>query len=205
MSPAHAPCVPPHPTILEVVITEGGNLEYQDITPNPSDAYVCTERNSISHTARLYLSETLDAPVERFLSMHKMDLPLGFAQMHAKNTIATWEANDVDPGMRFFVKWIRPVTQLRSEWAIEQRILLNRPYDVDTIRDPMELRLDHKRYGREPSFPFRPYYPITVLENVENDIMHATIDCVSVYLKRVNGTITGTDKHTPSDSTRSFC
>ncbi|KAK3364705.1 hypothetical protein B0T25DRAFT_438119, partial [Lasiosphaeria hispida] len=91
----------------------------------------------------------------------------------------------------FFAKWTRPATQLWEQWAIEQRILLNRPYDVDTFRDPMELRLDHKRYEREPPVPSRPYYPITVLETPENEVVHATIECVSVYLKPTGGAIIG--------------
>lgn len=74
-------------------------------------------------------------------------------------------------------KWSRLVNQSARHWAIESMISKGTPYNINTFKDPKDLRLDHERYQRLPGV-FRPYCPIS---QMPAEIMqHAARERISI-------------------------
>jgi len=140
----------------------------------------------------LYLSEALPESAAQQSAALGFHVPSSFFSAHQKSTVAEWDVPFLDPETNIFAKWTSPATQLGKQWDIEQRIAANRPYDVDTVQDPSELRLNHLRYERDPPLPVRPYHPISSFEDGENDMVHATTECVSLHWEYNEGVKTGT-------------
>lgn len=149
-----------------------------------------SESSMTTHKARLFLSEFLDEQVEQSLKEVSLDLPPDFLEMHNRDAAAVWEPPP--PSVEsLFAKWATPVTQLRQQRDIEQRIDLGKPYDADTVRDPSELRLDHARYERIPPFPVRPCHPVSSLDSGQEVLSLALTECVSIHFNHVNGVAIG--------------
>ena len=122
--------------------------------------------------ARLYLIEGLTDDTNRQYNF-KLGVPQQFFDFHESNTIRCVDATVDQGACRFFAKWSRP----------ENRIKKGTPYSLDTVRDPLELRLDHERYKRYPGI-HRVYTPIS--ETVADGIHHAATECISCYWKHNN-------------------
>ena len=75
-------------------------------------------------------------------------------------------------------KWSRLVNQSARHWKIESMISKGTPYNVNTFKDPKDLRLDHERYRRVPGM-FRPYCPIS--QPPEGILLHAARESISIY------------------------
>ena len=93
----------------------------------------------------------------------------------------------------FFAKWHRYVRQKNRHWEIERRIAAGRPYNLDTVTDPINLRLDHEWYGRIPRV-YRPYDPIR--RTISGDRESAALECISFFWKQVGDGFVGTDSAT---------
>jgi len=142
--------------------------------------------------AEIYLSDSLNSESIDFLRKRGLDLPPDFLRLHDHDTIAAWDVPPIAT-TALFAKWMAPETQLREQWDIEQRIARNTPYNVDTIRDPSHLRLNHTRYERDPPLPARPYHPVTGLDLASKEIMQASTECVSICLQRAKGVMIGVE------------
>ena len=168
-------------SVLEVVITEDGSF-----TPQHSSL---AEDVGLEGGARLYLAEGLDESVTHLLATSPFPIPPTFLEVHTKNGTSPAETTE-HPSGHFTVKWRTPVTQTRSQWTVEQRIQSGRPYDVDTFRDPQDLRLNHTRYERRPAFLCRPYHPLSISDEGEK-LSQATLECVSTCFGHADGTLIG--------------
>lgn len=127
--------------------TDGSDKEY-GLLPLPR-----------STKARLLLLEGVSDRVKDIYCSSYIQIPHKFFSIHAGSAVPGVGA-EVRPGEGgFFAKWLRYVKQEHKHWKIETKIDDGRPYDINTLTDPHELRLDHERYSRQPR-AYRPYDPI---------------------------------------------
>ena len=89
-------------------------------------------------------------------------------------------------------KWSRLVNQSARHWKIESMISKGTPYNVDTFKDPKDLRLDHERYQRVPGV-FRPYCPISQMP--EGIMQHAARESISISWAHENPSSFGKIKY----------
>ncbi|KAF3184796.1 hypothetical protein TWF788_005047 [Orbilia oligospora] len=90
----------------------------------------------------------------------------------------------------FSLDWKRLVAQSKDQHEIEYRILSGKPYDLNTYRDPMDLSLNHKRYGHWPDSPYREYVFISPSED-DTFLYHAAKERVSLCFGSFGGLPTG--------------
>ncbi|GAB1310712.1 hypothetical protein MFIFM68171_00922 [Madurella fahalii] len=76
--------------------------------------------------------------------------------------------------------WWRFAPQDRHQNWIHRRILANRPYSINTIDDPMNLRLGHQRYSPVPRCQYRSYHLISFSRNGEQ-VYNAAQERMSLY------------------------
>jgi len=92
----------------------------------------------------------------------QLGIPNEFFTYHQSKSVRMRPVNITSGKHCLSAKWSRLVNQSARHWKIETRILKGTPYDVDTLKDPKDLRLDHERYKRVPGV-FRPYCPVSQL------------------------------------------
>jgi hypothetical protein len=91
----------------------------------------------------------------------------------------------------FFGKWPRRVFQNRDQWDIEDRIAKGRPYNLDMIVDPKDIRIDHDRYERPPGIR-RPYSSLEATPNLDKEYRRQALeDCISIFYKKVDNGLIG--------------
>ncbi|KAH0538038.1 hypothetical protein FGG08_005350 [Glutinoglossum americanum] len=107
-------------------------------------------------TVRLYLVEGTKEPIIKEI-MEVPDIGVGkeFFHFHDLNDFTS----DHLEFRKCFIKWPRCVEQTPRQWKIEARIAMKRPWDLDNIVDPHELRQDHDRYS-DVERVYRPYAPL---------------------------------------------
>lgn len=184
--------------VREISISRGGGIRTNSqsdlssllLPPDPSKLYARIFVVQGSEDLQNELSAWIEVEPEQrrqFLLAHLSD-----------NEDAQRELSRDDHNI-FFMNWVRLARQGREEYEIERRIVARRPYDVDTTSDPSHLHLNHKRYYRWPSRPWRPYEIIAASENAQV-LYHAVKECISVYSEDKGGVFTGAtqpSKHPP--------
>jgi hypothetical protein len=175
-----------HVRVVEVTVTQGVQLSPhelnidQDFASKPFTGVKDDEPAAI-----LYLAE-LDESMKQSFQQHKWPIPDSFMNAHL-NGCSTIIPNFHDDAstQAFHFTWITPAMQTKDQGTIAQRISVGKPYDIDTIRDPHDLRLDHTRFDTSP-LPHRPYHPISVSDGGDSPIEHAAFECVSIYSTKIN-------------------
>lgn len=107
----------------------------------------------------------------------QLGVPQEFFAYHNSESVRTRLIDTTISKHCLSAKWSRLVNQSAGHWKIESMISKGTPYNVDTFKDPMELRLDHERYQRVPGV-FRSYYPISQIS--EKILEHAARESISI-------------------------
>ncbi|KAK6540682.1 hypothetical protein TWF694_008075 [Orbilia ellipsospora] len=87
-----------------------------------------------------------------------------------------------------FLSWHRLVAQSKAQYEIGKRIV-TKPYDIDTIADPLKLKLEHKRYYQTPKTPNRKYGIISSHKD-DKILYHAFEQCISCCWQIIDGVFT---------------
>jgi len=143
--------------------------------------------------AQIFLLEGISPLVTDAFTSSRLQLPLDFFSSHEKNIVPNLGARFEGGDGTFFAKWHRYVRQKNRHWEIERRIAAGRPYNLDTVTDPINLRLDHEWYGRIPRV-YRRYDPIR--RTISGDRDSAALECISFFWKQVGDGFVGTDSAT---------
>lgn len=93
----------------------------------------------------------------------------------------------------------RLLIQNKREFTIEQRILAEKPYDVDG-GDPWNLNINHQRCYHWPECPYRSYDLVSASEDGK-EMYHAAKEHMSFFCKDVEGLFTG---KTPSSAKKAL-
>jgi hypothetical protein len=173
------------PLVYDCKETRPGVYEWNANNSNYLDAL---EHLSTSK-AQIFLLEGTSPLVTEVFTSSRLQLPLDFFSSHEKNIVPNLGARFEGGDSTFFAKWHRPVTQKNRHWDIEKRIAARRPYNLDTVTDPINLRLDHEWYGRIPGI-YRPYDPIR--RTISGDRDCAALECISSFWKQVGDGFVGT-------------
>ena len=108
----------------------------------------------------------------------QIGVPIEFFTYHRNESVRLRPADTTSSEHCLSARWSRRVMQSTRHWKIESMISKGTPYNVDTFKDPKDLRLDHERYRRVPGV-FRPYCPISQLP--EGILLHAARESISIY------------------------
>ena len=134
---------------------------------------------------RLFLVEGLAKEIISYFS----DFDEDFFRLHHQNVLPYNRAKS-DKNC-FFAKWSRRVHQDPDAWHIEQKIAQGRPYDLDLVTDPDDIRLDHWRFERVSSVQRPCSYLEADLTATKGLMRQAVQDCISICYKRVDNGLIG--------------
>ena len=107
----------------------------------------------------------------------QLGVPEEFFRHHKSESVRMRPVDTTSSKHCLSAKRSRLVNQSARHWKIESMISKGTPYNVDTFKDPKDLRLDHERYQRVPGV-FRPYHPIS--EMPEENLQHAARESISI-------------------------
>ncbi|KAK6351929.1 hypothetical protein TWF718_005074 [Orbilia javanica] len=183
--------VPAQICVLEVTSTGSVNESYcrlseLELPPPPSGS-------SPDVTARIYIaqgSENLHSIPGPWYSFD-FELWDRFLKAHCSEKEDLQHELEREEDNVLFLNWNRLVAQWDFQYEIEKRILSGKPYDPNTLRDPMDLNISHYRYANWPTHPYREY---GVISQSEDGIMlhQAARERVSfIFDKDTAGVFTG--------------
>ncbi len=172
---------------VQITIDISGDL---DISP-PEDRQLILEREPPEKAmARILVLECDESLKSQLSGAETWPWP-NFVNAHLQNDKGLQrELERDDPDAFFFTEWSRLVTQSPEALGVDQRILANKPYDVDTIGDPWDLHLNHTRFCHWPDYPFRAYDPVSV-SKVEGELYHSAKQPISFCKTHIGGIRTG--------------
>ncbi|KAL8794829.1 MAG: hypothetical protein Q9195_002657 [Heterodermia aff. obscurata] len=133
-----------------------------------------------SVSIRLFLVEGLTSETVSYFSCIGQD----FFLYHRLNVLPydlSGFSNDY-----FFGKWSHRVLQNRRQREIEERIMRNRPWNLDTPLDPEAVGLDHERYERAKGI-VRPHNSLESGAEFNDGFARVAVDdCISVCYRKVD-------------------
>ena len=86
----------------------------------------------------------------------------------------------------FFASWWRFAVQEEDQRRIQKKIHAKKPYDMDTVKDPLHLHLSHQRYEIPPESPHRPYHFISASDDGKM-VHNAAQECMSWFSADIDG------------------
>lgn len=172
---------------INVLEFRSGSQQWEDIPiTDIEDPWLLSE----SVLIRLYLVEGLtQKTITYFSGNNERGISEDFFRCHYLNVLP-YDRLGFNSDF-FFGKWSRRVYQNHHQWQIENRIAKGRPYNLDLVTDPRDVRLDHDRYERAMCID-RPYGSLEGNPSLDKKYRRQAIqECISTCYKRVNNSLIG--------------
>lgn len=191
------------PILGKSKITKIEVLKDGQVKASPSSVYSLIKQvepredgDTADPVSKIYLVKGGESPVSDLgpWVVDDPDLRREFLQAHINNDDdqqrEVMEATEGRNVSVFFASWWKLVVQKKDQHRIHKRILSKKPYDIDTIDDPLNLHLPHRRFMDAPRMAPRPCHLISFAEGGE-EVYKAAQECMSYLCVSVKGIKTG--------------
>lgn len=119
-------------------------------------------------------------PVHRFIQAHRRDDGILQRRLYEEKVNV------------FLASWWRFAVQEGDQRRIQKKIdAKKKPYDIDTVKDPLHLHLSHQRYEIPPESPHRPPYHFMSFSDDGKMVHNAAQECMSWFSGDIDGVPTG--------------